>query len=74
MDKKNDSESSEPYFYVALVLKGTEKQYLNLLEFIGGCYSGEVVYQCKSSKYLRVVREDDVKCGILSPELVAVTK
>jgi hypothetical protein len=30
--KEAKSDSAEPYFYIALVLKGTEKQYLNLLK------------------------------------------
>ncbi|NLF88715.1 hypothetical protein GX563_07830, partial [Candidatus Bathyarchaeota archaeon] len=32
--KKAKSDSAEPYFYVGLVLKGTEKQYVNLLKYI----------------------------------------
>lgn len=50
-----------PYFYIGLVLKGTEEQYLHLLKYLGGHSGCDVIYQCKSLTYLRVVREDGVK-------------
>jgi len=52
------SDSSEPYFYIALVLKGTENQYLNLLKYVNRSNGAQVVYQCRSLTYLRVVRDD----------------
>jgi len=56
--KKKESNPAEPYFYIALVLKGTEKQYLNLLKYIQNRNGAQVIYQCKSLTYLRVARED----------------
>ena len=56
MKKKSESNPSEPYFYIAIVLKGTEKQYL--------------IYQCKSLAYLHVTRDDGVKFRTAVPELV----
>ena len=51
------SDSAEPYFYIALVLKGTEKQYLNLLKYVNNRNGSQVIYQCKSLTYLRVTRD-----------------
>ena len=67
---KKESTSSEPYFYIALVLKGTEQQYLKLLEYINNQNAGQVVYQCKSLTYLRVSREDNIQLQATSPEIV----
>ncbi len=58
---KKEIISSEPYFYIALVLKGTEKQYLNLLKYLNNRNGSQVIYQCKSLTYLRVIRDNDVK-------------
>lgn len=63
MDKKK-IDASEPYFYIALVLKGTEKQYLRLLKYIKR-NGASVIYQCKSLTYLRVVKDGDVKLHVL---------
>lgn len=52
------SDSAEPYFYIALVLKGTEKQYLNLLKYVNNRNGSQVIYQCKSLTYLRVARDN----------------
>ncbi len=62
MKKKEDrSDSAEPYVYIALVLKGTEKQYLNLLKYVNNRNGSKVIYQCKSLTYLRVTRDGEVK-------------
>jgi hypothetical protein len=53
--------SAEPYFYIALVLKGTEKQYLNLLKYISTRNGSQVIYQCKSLTYLRITRDSDLR-------------
>ncbi|MCW4003479.1 MAG: hypothetical protein NWE95_06170 [Candidatus Bathyarchaeota archaeon] len=55
------SGSAEPYFYIALVLKGSEKQYLNLLKYVNGRNGAQVIYQCKSLTYLRVTRDSGSK-------------
>lgn len=55
------SDSAEPYFYIALVLKGTEKQYLNLLKYVNNRNGSQVIYQCKSLTYLRVTRDNGSK-------------
>jgi hypothetical protein len=59
--KKTNSNSAEPYFFIALVLKGTEKQYLNLLKYVNNRNGAQVIYQCKSLTYLRVTRDDNPK-------------
>lgn len=59
--KKTKSNSAEPYFFIALVLKGTEKQYLNLLKYVNNRNGSQVIYQCKSLTYLRVTRDDHSK-------------
>jgi hypothetical protein len=66
--RKNKSDSSEPYFYIALILKGTEKQYLNALKYIGSRNGSQVIYQCKSLTYLHVNRDDGVKFQVAAPE------
>lgn len=71
MNQKLD-DSSEPYFYIALVLKGTEQQYLKLLKYINNRDAGKVIYQCKSLTYLRVSREDNVKLQVAFPEATAM--
>lgn len=58
---KKESSISEPYYYIALVLKGNEKQYLNLLKYVDNRNGAQVIYQCKSLTYLRVNRDDGVK-------------
>ena len=58
---ENKSDSAEPYFYIALVLKGSEKQYLNLLKYVNGRNGSQVIYQCKSLTYLRVTRDGGSK-------------
>ena len=58
------SNSSEPYFYIALVLKGTEKQYLSLLKHVNNTNGAQIVYQCKSLTYLRVTRDDQAKLRV----------
>ena len=58
---KLGSDSSEPYFYIALVLKGTESQYLSLLKYVNRSNGAQVVYQCRSLTYLRVVRDDQAR-------------
>lgn len=56
--KRPRSDSSEPYFYVGIVLKGTEKQYVNLLKYINRMNGSQVIYQSKSLTYLRIVHDD----------------
>jgi hypothetical protein len=65
------SDSAEPYFYMGLVLKGTEKQYLNLLKYINGRNGSKIIYQCKSLTYLRVTRDDQEKLQMITPRMVA---
>ena len=67
--KKKESNPAEPYFYIAIVLKGTEKQYLNLLKYIQNRNKAKVIYQCKSLTYLHVTRQDGIKCAAAIPEL-----
>jgi hypothetical protein len=57
-NKQTKPDSSEPYYYIALVIKGTEKQYLNLLKYVNNKNGAQVIYQCKSLTYLRVNKDD----------------
>ncbi len=66
--KESKSNSAEPYFYIALVLKGTEKQYLNLLKYVDKRNGAQVIYQCKSLTYLKVNREDQTKLQVVNDE------
>lgn len=59
--KKAKSNSAEPYYYVGIVLKGTEKQYVNLLKYINGRNGSQIIYQSKSLTYLRITRDDPAK-------------
>ena len=58
MKRKEKSDSAEPYLYIGLVLRGTEKQYLNLLKYVNGRNGSQVIYQCKSLTYLRINKAD----------------
>ena len=71
--KKAPSNQTEPYYYVALVLKGTEKQYLNLLKYVENRNGSKIIYQCKSLTYLRVTREDENKLKTALPDLEVET-
>ncbi len=70
------SDSAEPYFYVGLVLKGTEKQYVNLLKYVSSRNGSRIIYQCKSLTYLRVSREDQarLKAVVACPDELAVSE
>ncbi len=57
-NKKTKPNSAEPYFYIALIIKGTEKQYLNLLKYVNNKNGAQVIYQCKSLTYLRVSKDE----------------
>lgn len=58
---KQKTNSAEPYYYVGIVLKGTEKQYVNLLKYINGRNGSQIIYQSKSLTYLRITRDDPAK-------------
>lgn len=72
--KKKEPNLSEPYYYIALVLKGSEKQYLNLLKYIDSHNGAQVIYQCKSLTYLRVTRDDGLKFKVTEPDPVLAVK
>jgi hypothetical protein len=55
---KPKSSSAEPFFYIALVLRGSEEQYLELLKHVNTKNGAQIIYQCKSLTYLRVARDD----------------
>jgi hypothetical protein len=69
--KIEKSNSSEPLFYVALILKGTEKQYINLLKYVNNRNGSKIIYQCKSLTYLHVSRDDGVKFKPIPVEFLA---
>ncbi len=67
--KRMKSNSAEPYFYVGIVLKGTEKQYVNLLKYINGRNGSQIIYQCKSLTYLRISRDNPkLTMAVADPE------
>jgi hypothetical protein len=68
--KQIKQDSAEPYFYVALVIRGTEKQYLNLLNYVNKKNGSKVIYQCKSLTYLRVCKDEGV--NIKDEDLVQI--
>jgi hypothetical protein len=68
--KKKETNLSEPYYYIALVLKGSEKQYLDLLKYVSSRNGAQMIYQCKSLTYLRVTRDDGVKIKAAEPFLL----
>jgi hypothetical protein len=74
--KETKSDSSEPYFYVGLVLKGTEKQYVNLLKYVNGRNGSRIIYQSKSLTYLRITRDDPAKLKaiIMDPDELAASE
>jgi len=74
MMKKNDVNASEPFYYVAVVLRGSEKQYLDLLKYINTRNRAQVIYQCKSLTYLHVSRDDGVRIRPAEAELLAESK
>lgn len=71
--KKQKTNSAEPYYYVGIVLKGTEKQYVNLLKYINGRNGSQIIYQSKSLTYLRITREDpaQLRAIIADPDELA---
>ncbi len=62
--------SCEPFYFVGLVLRGTEQQYVNLLKYLDGQNGAQVIYQCKSLTYLRVQRDEPAEFE--APEGVVV--
>ena len=56
--KTENNSQTEPYFYIALVLKGSEKQYLNLMDYLKNQNSSKIIYQRKALTYLRIVSDD----------------
>ena len=74
MKKKESLNSTEPFCYIGLVLKGTEKQYLNLLKYVNNRNQAQIIYQCKSLTYLRVSRDDGVKFSTAIPEITPESK
>ncbi|MCS7115094.1 MAG: hypothetical protein RMJ15_01975 [Nitrososphaerota archaeon] len=49
---------TKPLYYIALVLKGTEQQYLDLLSYIEKRNRAQIIYQCKSLTYLYITQEN----------------
>lgn len=74
--KKSVTDSSEPYYYVGIVLKGTEKQYVKLLKYINARNGSRVIYQSKSLTYLRIARDDPAKLRaiIADPDELAASE
>ena len=76
---RSKSSSAEPHFYIALVLKGSEEQYLKLLKYVNGRNGGKLLYQTRSLTYLRVMRDERTKLTMMAnypgePEVCEVAK
>ncbi len=65
--KTQKNSQNEPYFYIALVLRGSEKQYLNLVEYLNK-HDSQIIYQRKALTYMRIV-SDDATMGAGAKEL-----
>jgi hypothetical protein len=63
---KSKSSSAEPHFYIALVLKGSEDQYLKLLKYVNGRNGSHIIYQTKSATYLRVMRDERTRFAMMA--------
>jgi hypothetical protein len=72
--KTQKTDSSEPYYYVGIVLKGTEKQYVNLLKYVNGKNGSRIIYQSKSLTYLRITRDDPAKLRAIIADPDELTK
>jgi hypothetical protein len=55
----NQNKESEPYYFIALVVKANEKQYLDLIGYLNNQNNSQIIYQRKSLTYLRVVSGDE---------------
>ncbi len=67
----NKQDSSQTLYYIALVIKGTEEQYQDVLSYVNAKNGAKVIYQCKSLTYLHVDRDKGLKSRTASPELAA---
>lgn len=56
--KTEKANQIETYYYIALVLRGSEKQYLDLMGHLSNQDSAKIVYQRKALTYLRIVSDD----------------
>jgi hypothetical protein len=68
--KQTKQDSCEPYYYIGLVVRGTEKQYAQLLKYLGSRNGAQVIYQCKSLTYLHVTRTDPTPSMTSTPKIV----
>jgi hypothetical protein len=67
---KKQQDPTEPFYYIALVLKGTEQQYVNLLKYLKNRNGAQVIYQCKSLTYLHVAKDEGIKTtAVACPQL-----
>jgi hypothetical protein len=69
LKKSTQTNSAEPHFYVGLIIKGTEKQYLDLLNYVNNKNGAQVIYQCKSLTYLRVSKDECVNIKLAADPL-----
>jgi hypothetical protein len=58
--KKPNPTSQEPSFYIAFIIKGTKKQYQDILKYVENRNGAQILYQCKSLTYLRVYKDEGV--------------
>ena len=69
---KKEPNMSEPNYYIALVLKGSEGQYLDLLKYIDRDNGAAVIYQRKSLTFLSMTRDDGVRFIVAEPDPVLI--
>jgi len=64
------ADKDEPFFYMAFVLKGTAKQYLDLLRYAKTKNGAKIIYQNRSLTYLYITNKDPKKNEPASTESV----
>lgn len=53
--ERQTSASTDPLFFMAFVLQGTERQYLDLLKYVQKWNQAKLIYQKRSLTYLYIV-------------------
>jgi len=70
IDKNSKTSLAEPYSYMSLFLRGTEKQCLKLLNYVNNRNGARIIYQCKSLTKLKVTRDDQAQPQAVAADTV----
>ena len=71
--KHKKTDSTESQFYTALIMRGTEKQYKNLLKYIHSHNGAKVFYKCKRLVSVNVTPDNSVTFATSEPDLIVST-